>query len=150
MELTMGLLLPREEVTIPMARHICRYALREIGVDDDCREDIEVALTEACTNVLDHSGPGDAYEVELSVEDDRCCIRIIDKGHGFDSETLRASDPAAEGGRGIELIRALVDRVKFESKPEAGTIVHLEKDLAYCDGAPAQRLASTRGGEPPG
>ncbi|HEX2064816.1 MAG TPA: ATP-binding protein [Acidimicrobiales bacterium] len=80
MEIRLGLLLPREGATIPMARHISRYALAEIGVADESRQDIEVALTEACTNVIKHSGPGDAYEVELSVEDDLCCIRVIDRG----------------------------------------------------------------------
>ncbi len=145
----MGLLLPRDGLSIPVARHICRYALKEVGVMPECISDIEVALTEACTNVLDHSGPGEEYEVEFSMNDDRCVIRIIDTGHGFDGESLghAASDLSAEEGRGIELMRALVDQVKFESKQEAGTVVHLEKELSFLGGSPGARLATRRGEE---
>ena len=139
----MGLCLPREQVSIPVVRHICRDALHEVGVDHDCAADIEVALAEACTNVLEHSGPGEEYEVHVTVDHRSCVIRVVDAGAGFDSESLPGEagyDPSAEGGRGIALMRALVDRVHFESKPEAGTIVHLEKRLAFLDGSPVGRL----------
>ncbi len=142
MEINLGLLLPRDALSIPVARHICRQAMREVGVEDSCVSDIEVALTEACTNVLEHSGPADEYEVQVTIDDEDCIIRVIDTGRGFDSDALGAgaSDLRAEGGRGIELMRALVDRVKFESKPEAGTVVHLQKALCYADGDSAHRL----------
>src|SRR5205085_3479048 len=108
-------------------------AMEEVGMVDDDVDDIAVALTEASTNVLKHAGPGDEYEVSLEVEDDTCTIRVVDKGHGFDSEFLglEHADASAEQGRGIELMRAVVDRVRFISKAEAGTIVHLEKSVAY-------------------
>lgn len=144
----MGLVLPRDGVSIPVARHICRFALREVGVTPDSVGDIEVALAEACTNVLDHSGPGDEYEVHFSMDDGKCEIRVVDAGHGFDGDSLgrTASDVSAERGRGIELMRALVDNVKFESKQEAGTVVHLEKALTFVDGSPVARLAGNRKG----
>ncbi len=145
-EINMGLLLPRDARTIPVARHICREALRELGVEEECRGDIEIALTEACTNVLDHSGAADQYEVDVTLGEDDCVIRVVDTGRGFDSEAPRAlADVRAESGRGIALMHALVDRVKFESRPEEGTIVHLHKHLTYVDGAPVQALATDDG-----
>lgn len=142
MEITLGLVLPREELSIPIARHICRDALNEVGVDAECTSDIELALTEACTNVLEHSGPGDEYRVDVTVDSETCVIRVVDTGHGFDSETLRnmGDDLSAEGGRGVGLMRALVDRIEFISKPEAGTVVHLEKTLHLDDDGPGARL----------
>ena len=109
--------------------------MAEIGVAEEHIDDIAVALTEACTNVLKHSGPGDEFEVSLEVDDDDCIIRVVDTGRGFDSTSLgfNHADSSAEQGRGIELMRALVDSVKFISKPEAGTVVHLEKTLQYDD-----------------
>ena len=109
--------------------------MSEIGVTEDCTHDIAVAMTEACTNVLKHSGPGDEFEVSLEVDDDQCIIRVVDTGRGFDSQSLGFdhADTSAEQGRGIELMRALVDTVKFISKPEAGTVVHLEKTLEFED-----------------
>ena len=147
MEIDLVLSLPRDELSIPVVRHLCVNSLRELGVTDECRSDISVALTEACTNVLVHSGPGDEYEVRVAIDDTACTIRIVDAGQGFDSANLAdglQAEPSAESGRGIQLIRALVDNVTFVSKPEAGTIVHLEKQLDFVDGSAMQRLKPTR------
>ena len=135
MELSLALTLPRDEQTVPVARHLVRNAMEQIGVVPDCIYDFELALSEACTNVLLHSGPGDQYVVRLDLEDRLGLIRVIDVGHGFDSAKLQAEDPAleAERGRGLGLMQALVDRVDFTSRAEAGTIVTLEKVLTYAD-----------------
>jgi serine/threonine-protein kinase RsbW len=133
-QITLSLALPRDEQTIPVSRHIIHHALDEVGADKDCIEDIALAQTEACTNVLKHSGPGDQYEVRVEIAHDTCVIRVIDTGRGFDSQSLSdlaQSDESAERGRGIQLMRALVDEVKFVSKPEDGTIVRLEKTLSF-------------------
>jgi serine/threonine-protein kinase RsbW len=137
MELSLALTLPRDEQTVPVARHIVRNAMEQVGVEETCVYDVELSLSEACTNVLDHSGPGDQYIVRLDLEDRLGVIRVIDVGHGFDSARLQASDapPDDERGRGLGLMQALVDRVDFTSRPEAGTIVTLEKVLAYRDEA---------------
>jgi serine/threonine-protein kinase RsbW len=135
MELSLALTLPRDEQTVPVARHIVRNAMEQVGVETTCVYDVELALSEACTNVLLHSGPGDLYVVRLDLEDRIGVIRVIDVGHGFDSARLQADDPLleAERGRGLGLMQALVDRVDFTSRPEAGTIVTLEKVLTVRD-----------------
>ncbi len=137
----MSLLLPRDELSVPVARHLAAGAMEELGVAQACADDIQVALTEACTNVILHSGPGDVYEVAVDVDADYCLIRVIDRGQGFDTGQLRegASD-SAENGRGMGLMEALVDQVVFESRPEAGTIVHLEKNLEYGEGSVVRRF----------
>jgi len=133
MQVIIALSLPRDERTIPVSRHIAATAMAEIGVGEDSTRDIAIALSEACTNVLKHSGPGDEYEVSLEVDEDQCVIRVVDTGRGFDSQSLgfRHANNSAEEGRGIELMRALVDQVRFISKPEAGTVVRLEKTLEF-------------------
>ena len=137
MRIILALSLPRDERTIPVSRHIAVNAMVEVGVIEDCIQDIAVALTEACTNVLKHSGPGDEFEVSLELDDDQCVIRVVDTGRGFDSDAVGAghADTSAEQGRGVELMRAFVDSVRLISKPEAGTIVHLEKALDFEDGS---------------
>jgi serine/threonine-protein kinase RsbW len=131
MELSLALTLPRDEQTVPVARHIVRNAMEQVGVGEACIYDIELALSEACTNVLLHSGPGDQYVVRLDLEDTLGVIRVIDVGHGFDSTKARDEPPMleAERGRGLGVMQALVDRADFTSRPEAGTIVTLEKVL---------------------
>jgi serine/threonine-protein kinase RsbW len=144
MQITLALSLPRDESTIPMARHIARDALREAGVTADCSLAIEVALTEAASNVVKHSGPGDEYEVSMRVTGPHCAIRVVDTGRGFDHASLLGvpSEPGAEQGRGMELMRALVDQVTFVSRPEAGTVVSLEKGLEFSDSSVMGRLGT--------
>jgi serine/threonine-protein kinase RsbW len=135
MELSLALTLPRDEQTVPVARHIVRNAMEQVGVEATCVDDVELALSEACTNVLLHSGPGDQYVVRLDLEDRLGLIRVIDVGHGFDSARQQVADRRleAERGRGLGVMQALVDRVDFTSRAEAGTIVTLEKVLTYSD-----------------
>jgi serine/threonine-protein kinase RsbW len=137
MELSLALTLPRDEQTVPVARHIVRNAMEQVGVDETCVYDVELAMSEACTNVLLHSGPGDQYVVRLDLEDRLGLIRVIDVGHGFDSARLQAESSRleAERGRGLGLMQALVDRVDFTSRHEAGTNATLEKALTYRDEA---------------
>lgn len=131
MEIDFVLCLPREGSSVPVVRHICGDALRTLGVEDDCIHAIELAVTEACTNVLDHaSGSEEEYQVTFSLENDRVVIKVTDEGIGFDHASPRPESlPSDESGRGILLMTALVDDLRFVSKPDAGTIVHLEKML---------------------
>lgn len=130
MEIAFKLSLPRDEVSVPVVRHISRDALLKLGVDPACVSDIEIAVTEACTNVLNHAdGTDDLYEVTFEVNEELAHIRIIDTGRGFDEGQIELSADSAESGRGIFLMKALVDDLKFVSEPEKGTVVHLVKKL---------------------
>jgi serine/threonine-protein kinase RsbW len=131
MDISLALTLPRDGQTVSVARHIVRNAMEQVGVEETCVSDVELALSEACTNVLLHSGPGDQFVVRLDLDERLGVIRVIDVGRGFDSAGLQAgaSGLEAERGRGLGLMQALVDRVDFTSRPEAGTIVTLEKVL---------------------
>ena len=134
-EVNLSLCLPRDQVSVPVVRHICRFALEEVGVDKPCIADIELALAEACTNVLDHATGETSYEVFVDIEESKCTIRVKDNGAGFDHGSVADASPdagaSAESGRGIGLINALVDTVRFTSVPDAGMIVHLEKLLDF-------------------
>jgi serine/threonine-protein kinase RsbW len=141
-EITLSLSLPRDAESIPVVRHFVRNALAEVGVTEDCTHDVELALSEACTNVLLHAGPGDQYDVRLDIDKQRCELRVVDVGQGFDaaSRRRRDGDHEAERGRGLGLMSALVDKVEFVSKPAAGTVVHLQKALDYRDDSFGGRL----------
>ena len=136
------LCLPRDSSTLSVVRHISASALDELGVVAEEVGDVILALTEAAANVVKHSGADDQYEVHLVIENNTCEIRVVDSGRGFDSDTLgvNMAGPSEERGRGMALMAALVDSVRFESRPEAGTIVHLVKDLALRPDGPLRRL----------
>jgi serine/threonine-protein kinase RsbW len=138
LELNVSLSLPRDELTVPVVRHLCSATMQELGVAPTCRSDILVALTEACTNAIDHSTDGHEYEVNLKLDEARCTIQVKDGGKGFDHERDRVIDLDAEAGRGIDMMHALVDRVSFVSEPCEGTIVSLYKQLEFVDGHPVR------------
>jgi serine/threonine-protein kinase RsbW len=119
--------------------------MRTLGVEATCIGEIELAVTEACTNVLKHVvGTDVQYEVSVEVDDRRCHIRISDGGvGGFDhsSHGLAEADAGAESGRGIFLMRAMVDELRFESVPNDGTIVHLVKHLELEENSVLRTLA---------
>jgi serine/threonine-protein kinase RsbW len=104
-QVELALSLPREHRSVPVARHLVRAAMRTLGVDADCANDVEVALSEACTNVLQHGDPAADYEVGLCLDAERCRLRVIEVGRGaagaFAQEPPgRAPDGEAEHGRG--------------------------------------------------
>jgi serine/threonine-protein kinase RsbW len=142
-EIKFTLQLPRDALSVPVVRRVLKTSMLNLGVDETCVTDIEVALTEACTNVLDHAAAGEDYEVVAGVDETRCVIEVVDAGRGFDADPLghAEADLAAEEGRGIQLIRALMDRVHFRARPDSGTIVRLEKHLVYTEESPIVRLA---------
>jgi len=145
--INLALELPRDSSTVPLVRHLTKHALWEIGVKRACVADVELAVTEACANVVEHAAGDDAYSVEVAVTPDVCEIRVIDTGRGFDHESLEAKEPDgdADRGRGIALMKVLVDTIDFRSEPERGTIVHLVKTLEF-DGSkpPFVEAASER------
>lgn len=142
MEFKLTLALPRDEYSVPVARRVLKSSLTVLGVTAEVVSDIELALTEACTNVLDHAGEADEYEVSAGIDGTSCIIEVIDRGQGFDGSVkgLADAEPHAEDGRGIQLMRALVDKVTFTSRPAVGTVVHLEKELEWEDTAAVKRL----------
>ena len=142
MEIKLTLALPRDELSVPVVRRVLKSSMQTLGVDGDVIGDIELALTEAVTNVLDHAADGEEYEVSAGINGDLCVIEVIDRGAGFDSGALGHDDAhlEAEDGRGIQIMRALVDRVTFDSVDTVGTVVHLEKRLEWNPDAVIKKL----------
>jgi serine/threonine-protein kinase RsbW len=144
MEIKLTLSLPRDEISIPVVRRICNQSLTVLGVSRECIGDVELALTEACANVLLHARDGDEYEVSAGVDDETAVIEVIDRGGGFEPASVVVGDVDSEHGRGIFLMRALMDDVQFVTVdgPNPGTRVQLTKRLVWEDAAPGLRLAT--------
>jgi serine/threonine-protein kinase RsbW len=82
------LVFPRETISVPVMRRIIGETLDKLGVDEECIADLLLAVTEACTNVLRHSGPGFRYEVTATVGTHSCVLEVVDNGRGFDPGAL--------------------------------------------------------------
>jgi serine/threonine-protein kinase RsbW len=126
--------LPSENATVPLVRHLLRHTLTEFGVSAQCVADVELAVTEAAANVVEHAGEEDDYQIRVLVDEVQCEIQVMDSGPGFRPDvTGDFPTGQAEGGRGLLLMQALVDRLTFEPNDEAGTIVRLVKLLEFDD-----------------
>ncbi|WP_248293807.1 ATP-binding protein [Actinoplanes sp. TBRC 11911] len=130
--MTVRLDLPRETGSVPAVRRLLRCALSVLRVDRASGEDLEIAVTEACANVIRHATGAETFEVTLDVGDDRCAIDVLDSGPGFDPESVTAAPPGAgsEHGRGLFLIKALSENVRMHSVPREGSLIHFEKSFA--------------------
>lgn len=144
-EVNIRMCLPRDSLSIPITRHVAAYAMKELGVWKESVADITLALTEACTNVLDHSTAEDSYEVRVTLDSDKCVITVSDTGEGFDHDREPPRvDPMAESGRGIALMRDLMDKLDFTFFPDRGLTVQLEKLLDFDEAHPVRRRVQER------
>ena len=117
MEIRLSLSLPRDRSTVPLIRRVLDAALAVFSVTRDCRDDIGLAVGEACANAVEHSDSGTAYEVTVTIQEDRCVIDVFDEGPG--PSTLEPQDVPvdAETGRGLKIIHALADMVELRTVP---------------------------------
>ncbi|HSP38116.1 MAG TPA: ATP-binding protein [Frankiaceae bacterium] len=148
MQVTVRFELPRDAVTIPIIRKLCGRSLEVVGAADDVVDDVELALTEACANVLKHVQQGEVYEVFVGFDEHRAFLDVIDQGVGFDPAALAPSGADDESGRGVLLMRELMDSVHFDSASGSGTTVHLEKKLAWKPDAAIYQLSAVPPGPP--
>ncbi len=112
-------------------------ALARLGLDDDSRHWVGIAVREAVANAIKHGNrqdPDKEVEVELAIEDECAIIRIRDCGEGFNPDQV--GDPLAPEnllkptGRGIFYMKSFMDDVEYRTRPEGGTEVTLRKHIA--------------------
>ncbi len=117
-----------------------RDYLREQGVAPSAVGDIVLAIQEAMTNAVRHSGATDDLEVALHVEGSDLVAEIRDHGRGFDVASFdaeRQPDPMALGGRGLFLIAELMDTL--ELRCDAGLEVRaVKRDVLERDVRPGE------------
>ncbi|GAA2620675.1 hypothetical protein GCM10010399_59690 [Dactylosporangium fulvum] len=129
MEIRLSLSLPRDRSTVPLTRRVLDAALAVVAVTKDCREDIGLAVGEACANAVQHATAGADYEVTVTIQDDRCIIDVVDDGLGMESTAVPEAPPDAETGRGLRIIHALADMVELRRRQPGGVALRIVKLL---------------------
>jgi serine/threonine-protein kinase RsbW len=141
-EINMVLSLPRDAASVPVSRQVLDGCLEVLGVTPGTRNDIALALSEACANVIQHAGPGDEYEVRASATRGRCLIDVVNAGNGA-SVPVPADGmvpPTAEHGRGLTIMDTVVENLSLTGNGREGTTVHFEKPLEWVPGARGRLL----------
>jgi serine/threonine-protein kinase RsbW len=111
---------------------------REAGfICDRRRLNLQVGVTEAVSNAMLYGNardPRKRVRIEARITADTITINVTDEGRGFDpttvpDPTLPANLPRS-GGRGLFLIRKLMDRVEFNECGNSITMVlHRERPV---------------------
>jgi serine/threonine-protein kinase RsbW len=121
--------IPASPARLAGLRRAARASLRE--VQDEVADDVVLALNEVATNAVLHgSSGGQPIQVVVHVNDDWVEASVLDHGPqpspgvsaDSDSDELRA------GGRGLWLLRRLVDEVRVE-RVRFGTRVTLRRAI---------------------
>lgn len=121
---------------VPLAIECAGEWARQAGFDERAQHQIQVAVDEACANVVEHAyegrPPGD-MEISCYVDGPELVIRVRDWGAGFDPGEVPWPDleaPLEErnlGGLGLVLIRKLMDTATFCCDPERGNELVMAK-----------------------
>lgn len=109
------------------------FLLGEFVSDQDILFDLDLALTEASTNVVRHAyqeGQG-KLSIELDIAPgSHVTLEVTDTGRGIDQErvTFDSPDPTREGGRGFFLMKRLTDAFALR-REEGRTIISMRKNI---------------------
>ncbi len=109
--------------------------LRGFGVDESTIADIAISVTEVVNNGIIHGNKSDLNKaLTLTIDRDNNTLKfvVLDEGEGFDpscvDDPLKEENLLKEVGRGIFIIRSLMDSVEFENTSE-GVRVTLTKTV---------------------
>jgi serine/threonine-protein kinase RsbW len=135
--LRLRLHVPREAARVAAVRRQLDGALAAIGVLSACRDDIVLAVSEACSNAVDHAQTVQEYDVVVTVDRRQCLAEVVDRGPGI-AHNNHGGPPGAgtERGRGLFLIRALADHVELRALQPHGLAVRITKILSWAPGMP--------------
>jgi serine/threonine-protein kinase RsbW len=118
-ECDVRLTLPARPENVAVVRHVLGAFAEALKLPDGVVEDMRLAVTEACTNVVRHAYAGrepGPVDVLIRPTGDGLDIVVSDEGRGIGPSADRDGP-----GLGIPLITALASEVVIEPAPGAGS-----------------------------
>lgn len=116
---------------VSMVRCGIRSIAHNVNLSDEATSDIELSVSEAIANAIEHGSPeksDNVVVVTCRVDADKLIIDVRDEGPGFELVPDSRSDPDAlrEHGRGLHLICELMDSVQY-SRMRKGSKLRMVK-----------------------
>jgi serine/threonine-protein kinase RsbW len=128
------LTIPAKAEYIMLGRLALTSLSRVRELSDEELSDLKLALTEACTNAVQHAyGDGNGVvEISYEVYPDRLVVEVSDNGEGFVPPDAAPAEAEAltEGGLGIAIIRALADELEIGERAGGGSTLRFVKRLS--------------------
>lgn len=134
------------EITVPnqtrylsligkIGENMARELDRTKGDREALAHHLNLVLTEAMANAIKHAkatDPDKGLHIRINISDQNLVIKVYDCGQGFDLSAVTnpdfETDPLAEQGRGIFIIRSLMDSVKYK-RTRCGNVLEMRKTL---------------------
>jgi serine/threonine-protein kinase RsbW len=115
-----------------IGENIARTLRNYSGDREKLAFDLNLVLTEAMANAIQHANEGDPAKevhIEISAVSQRLIIKVFDFGPGFDVEQyIKPRHPLEENGRGIYLIHTIMDEISYNSTND-GHVLEMVKNL---------------------
>jgi PAS domain S-box-containing protein len=118
---------PATPEALASMRGVLRRWLRHVGGDEQEIAEIVTACGEAATNAIEHAGVGGDAPFEVSGRLDPSGVQMTVRDNG-----VWRAPRSGDHGRGLSLMRALMDSVEVTPTPE-GTTVRLGRTLQGVD-----------------
>ncbi|MGL5255557.1 MAG: ATP-binding protein [Proteocatella sp.] len=124
--------LPTDPKLISVIRMTASSIANHIGFNIEEIEDVKIAVSEACTNVIKYSNVNN-FNLYFKSGEDYMEIQVEDTGTGCNPEEIKdpllSGDERPCGGLGIYIMKTLMDEVEVNSKVEDGTIIYMKKNI---------------------
>ncbi len=111
-------------------------AARASGLDEDQVYDVQMAVDEACTNVIQHAYHGRSdgtIDITCEKQGKEFVVTIQDYGDPFNPKKVarpRTREPLSRrniGGLGLFFMHKMMDRVKFDFSPHGNRLTMMKK-----------------------
>src|SRR4051795_4266523 len=111
--------LPARPENVAVVRHVLGAFAEALHLPNEVVEDMRLAVTEACTNVVRHAyDDEDPGQLEIVIRPEGDVLRVIVSDHG---RGIGPSPDTAGPGLGLPLIAALVDSLEIQHAPRSGS-----------------------------
>lgn len=128
--------LPSGVEYLPLVDSLCQAFCAWTGMSKDVTDDMAIAVVEAATNAVVHGNKCDKSKkvnVAFKRRPAEILVSVTDEGEGFDPRRL--ANPVEGGniykdsGRGIYIMKHIMDKVDFDFPRDGGTRVRMSKCL---------------------
>jgi serine/threonine-protein kinase RsbW len=135
---TENLSIPSSSDQLEVVDQIVEAMAVDMGFNKDAIADLGICVTEAVMNAIEHAHDRPELMIDVVIEcySDQMRVIVRDHGPGFDVESV--PDPTKPenvlnlGGRGIMLMRAMMDEVDVKSFDD-GTEISMVKKLVHSE-----------------
>jgi|KBSSwiStaDraftv2_1062776.scaffolds.fasta_scaffold22607_2 serine/threonine-protein kinase RsbW len=129
---------PSSTENLALIREFVSSIGAQAGMNDQEVANIELAVDEACANVIEHAYGHDVTKevvVRAILDDDTLWIKVEDTGRGFDPDAVGEEDlphlieQHKSGGLGMRIMRTVMDEVRYEIVPGQKNELHMMKKI---------------------